>query len=949
MAFSCKKMRVHYRWIPLILIVWAFFASGCSLKASSSSSSQSSGTASSGIADGTAVISGTVSLPQGANSSLKGGASVYIVGQQDQLVTTGSDGSYNLSVNLKLKLKLDLKAPAKRNRSGAIHIQDVYEEPTNGYQLVIVTSDSTLGTSVSNIVLADQQTYNTGAVPLHQTGNIAGYVTLYQQSDSTGTQVYIPGTSFSAMTADNGSYIMTGVPEGVYNDIRAVQTGYSYGVLPTVQVVSNETTTAASMVLFPSLGATGGVIINGGAPMSTSTNVILSIEATSNALLMKVSQNPNFLNANNQLVDTTLPFSFTGTGWQTNYVVFYDANGLASATYFSAIFIDTNPTVSLNMPGGVVATTNPSFNWTPGDLTNDGFHSVSYRFQLSVVSNFFSNMIDQSGLTNYTYKPAGLALTNNLPYFWRVAIVETNGTQWGWSPFRSFIPDTTPPVLANLTPTNGGSVALNYAFSGTVTDAQGVQSVNVNLDGGAFVSAPISGSNWSSSFSVSNGTHTNMVYAVDIAGNVSATNTVIVTVSDQYPSVAITNATGSFYTNATSMNFAGTMSIGSSYSISSISLLENGLVVPANPGTNNLFWALSGVSLNATNTFQAQAVGSSGMTNLSPIVSIIVDKTPPVASVLSPSNGQKVPGNFTLTASASDSLSGVRSVTFYVAAISNSSFVTNIPSDSNMTASVTIPTSVLSNCLGYYVYAKAMDNAGNTGVSASNLVSYTATVPNLSISSPVAGGSSIVTNATQIAVSGTAAATMFAVANVNASVYTDGASSWSTNSASGTTSWTYNATLTANAWNTVQIYAQDATGVMSPAQTIQLLCDTTPPTVLITSHENGQFLSNNSSNTTVYGTASDSAMSVNSGIAAVYVSTMTNGVTATGFAQVSTGTGWSNTLATGQSGSYTVLVYAMDAAGNSSTTNQVTLYQPAIWWDDASTVQAYWNTAVWDN
>ena len=71
-----------------------------------------------------------------------------------------------------------------------------------------------------------------GEVPLKQTGTITGIAKKYgedgtEETDHAGITVFIPGTSYSAYTAKDGSFSMTTVPQGMYT-IRAMYAGYTF-------------------------------------------------------------------------------------------------------------------------------------------------------------------------------------------------------------------------------------------------------------------------------------------------------------------------------------------------------------------------------------------------------------------------------------------------------------------------------------------------------------------------------------------------------------------------------------------------------------------------------------------------------------------------------------------------------------------------------------------------
>jgi glycosidase len=80
-----------------------------------------------------------------------------------------------------------------------------------------------------------------------------------------------------------------------------------------------------------------------------------------------------------------------------------------------------------------------------------------------------------------------------------------------------------PPTIAVLTPANGATIAGNFQISGTASDTVALQSVQVQLDNGAWTTAAGT-SNWSLTLNSSNflnGPHVITALATDTSGNVS--------------------------------------------------------------------------------------------------------------------------------------------------------------------------------------------------------------------------------------------------------------------------------------------------------------------------------------------------------------------------------------------------------------------------------------------
>ena len=98
------------------------------------------------------------------------------------------------------------------------------EKDSNGDPIVSV--------KVSDVTPSEGFGLNLSTVELKPTGTISGYAKKIgdngeEESDHAGITVFIPGTSFAAYTASNGSFTMSGVPQGLHT-VRAMYAGYTY-------------------------------------------------------------------------------------------------------------------------------------------------------------------------------------------------------------------------------------------------------------------------------------------------------------------------------------------------------------------------------------------------------------------------------------------------------------------------------------------------------------------------------------------------------------------------------------------------------------------------------------------------------------------------------------------------------------------------------------------------
>jgi uncharacterized protein (TIGR03382 family) len=94
-------------------------------------------------------------------------------------------------------------------------------------------------------------------------------------------------------------------------------------------------------------------------------------------------------------------------------------------------------------------------------------------------------------------------------------------------------PDTTPPTVAITAPTSGASVTPGFAIAVTATDDQGVQRVEVAIDGTAVGTDNVPPYEFSAPADLATGSHTITATAFDAANQATATATVTVVGADQ--------------------------------------------------------------------------------------------------------------------------------------------------------------------------------------------------------------------------------------------------------------------------------------------------------------------------------------------------------------------------------------------------------------------------------
>ena len=302
-------------YFPLLVVVMIFASCG---KKASTTSSTASDTCNVPQPDVPAAAGQLVfTLPADIDRCNVGG---YIVGFKDQLkVSAASDGKYYIT-----------NVPA-------------------GEQDVIITAGSlSIGLLADKakdrgVRLKKQKFLNgvknePGEIAVPKFGSLTGVAKLIGQTDHAGIDVYIPGTDMIAKTDVDGKFSISNVPVGEHN-LFFEKDGYHRGRIESIEVTTEKTTDLSETYLAVSTGAEGFVLIDFGNPGAISRKVALVIGATSNAVLMKISEDISFTNLSWKPVASASSYTFSSDGIKTLYVKFADANGLESSPFSTSIDI----------------------------------------------------------------------------------------------------------------------------------------------------------------------------------------------------------------------------------------------------------------------------------------------------------------------------------------------------------------------------------------------------------------------------------------------------------------------------------------------------------------------------------------------------------------------------------------------------------------------------------
>ena len=443
------------RSLILILFV-AFLISGCG------ASPGTGDTTSASSLSGKVRLTAKVSIASGKSSSETVNATVYAIGQESNKVTTNSNGEFTLLIDAK-------QSGTVLQKSGALPREST-TPAKNQYGIIVASGTGGYGKKIEITGNDGDDVTLPSPVEITEVGSISGTVTLQNQTDNTGIMVYIPGTSFMALTDASGSFTISGVPEGTYLILRAEKDGYNYSSFSNITVQSAKTTTTANQMLLVSTGSKGAIVINNGDSITTSRTVDLNVSATDNAILMTIAEDSAFLNTSWETIQSYTTHIFTSDGDKTLYIKFADANGLESTTYSDSITIDTNPRVTLLSPSGTISSTKPALTWIASTLPNPKYH-----VQVSTNSAFSAIYEEATNLTSTSY-----TLTKNLSnattYYWRASIIDESGKGWNWSDTGTFAID-----LSTVTPTSPAYASFSHDTTPTFNWSANSNAATYNL------------------------------------------------------------------------------------------------------------------------------------------------------------------------------------------------------------------------------------------------------------------------------------------------------------------------------------------------------------------------------------------------------------------------------------------------------------------------------------
>jgi len=319
----------------------------------------------------------------------------------------------------------------------------------------------------------------------------------------------------------------------------------------------------------------------------------------------------------------------------------------------------TQPTLSITSPANNTTTQAATINLS-GTASDTGNPSTGVA---SITVNGAAAAYN-SGTGIWNFDNVNLTLGNNV-----ITVQATDGagnqTTQSLTVIRQNPPDTTPPTISIVSPTNNFTTFENQVtVSGTAIDtgtpATGVTSILVNGSAANYNSAT---GQWTANISLNAGINTITATATDNAAppNQSQTQIQVTKLTTEVPALTITSPANGTFSSANSITVAGTVS--SNNPNMALTVTVNGQAASITGGQFSQNITLN-EGINTITVIARDALGQESQSS----VTITRDNTPPTVSLNVPANVQ--PGSsYQLQAEAADSY-GVAEVEFLVDGVS---------------------------------------------------------------------------------------------------------------------------------------------------------------------------------------------------------------------------------------------------------------------------------------
>ena len=236
----------------------------------------------------TPTIKGTVSIPEGKNVNP---ADIYVkvidsTGAAVKVQKANSDKTFviqGLNAEMKYSILFTSVEPDFANR-------DLSRAPSQS---------SGVGGWIHAIQPAIKEGNDVGNVKMKPLGTIRGKAFIDGKSEHYDTTVYIPGTSYIAMTNSDGTYAIYNVPEGTYT-LRYTHDGYmpimTEGVILTCpEDAENPEITTRNVKLVSSSGTVEGIALYDGSTSHSGITIKLESEDRTKAAQVSTSEDGSYI------------------------------------------------------------------------------------------------------------------------------------------------------------------------------------------------------------------------------------------------------------------------------------------------------------------------------------------------------------------------------------------------------------------------------------------------------------------------------------------------------------------------------------------------------------------------------------------------------------------------------------------------------------------------------
>jgi hypothetical protein len=644
--------------------------------------------------------------------------------------------------------------------------------------------------------------------------NLRGAVNLGSVSDDAGgsgvSTVVYEALIGSTWTSISQTWATTSVPDGLY-DLHVVVT----------DLAGNQTISAP---------VTGRRVDN--TKPSTSDNAPAGWQASGVTVTLSASDSGSGV-ANTQ-------YSVDGGGYASGSSVSISSDGIHTISYFSTdvvgniespktatVMIDTTPPdPGANDPGNYLRGT-VTLSANP-DAGTGGAQVTEVEFQRSPAG---ANTWTQIGLDNTGPGPytAGWVTTPADDGSWDLRFIVRDETGRETTvDMPSKIVDNTAPTGSIGSPLAGSTVSGTVNIGVTASDANPIASVEFFVRGSSIgtSSAPPFQRSWNSA-SGPDGSAGISAVITDMAGNSTSTGTVGVSVDNFAPAISLSSP-GS--------TIRGTVTLGASAD-------SDVTQVTFERRTGGGGWSNVGVDtgapwsadfdttgLNGSYELRAIAVDAGANSSISNTVTTLVDNTNPTGLLTRPNDGANVGGNVALEATASDSGSGVGSVT-WEARPAGGSF-SGVASDS----SAPYAASWNAGATGTYELRLVVaDVAGNTFTTNPITIDVDATPPGVTLGdpgSPLSGTVSL------------SAATTGDATSVTFGYSPAGSASWSAISTDGSAPYTanFNTTNLGDGVYDLRAIVSDALGNTAQSVRAGIRVDNFVPIIVLSVPANGSIV-----------------------------------------------------------------------------------------------------------